>query len=708
MGKHDWRFMQATPRFAIWAQRSCARNGAQHAQHIHLSCVAAQQLCLQSGARDASMIVVGACVARQVVTHFASCDQRAPFVGRPQDFVGRVVLAAMAASPGLAQPASAETSRPSPCMAANPWFLALQGMGEPEVRAGWAALLEIPREEEAAASDGEEDGADGACDACAASEEQGGAIVPATDAVQSLAEIDYGKGSLSAFGKLLAEVQQQTNRPGIGKGDVYMIAQQAIDSQMIQSDRAAAEAAGVEPHAYRTSADELAELTILADRMSRFHLERGLVQSLPAVDLLLYLDISCFDETLLAFSVLDSGVTIAPDGSPVAISDATRSGSLAAPAQSVASVAVFSRDKHKTKMLQTQSSVCVLVRVGCQLRIFESSSLDWLQVVERTTGDVIRHALELSDGRSPHSEEFRTRVRIATADKAASNDRAEQGLLSRRPPGWQALRVYCHVHMTATAHTRCFALVDDVISGAVNYSLSLSVGSEMKAFRSALRSIIAKKLVVLRGSPSAAADLYRRQVLDAFASSRARYRQRVLVLLTFCNGDWRNRQRVEHYVGPEVGDFDEAAIKEGSSCGLCRRPRSEHLSSTSVAWRRASMCRHRPLGLHPWPRKHGHPGMVGRLRRCGGIKLDCQSGGRGLARPNWRSTCSAPVVGEAPVALVYSADADTGAADGPAAAARANAENRRKAGDFVLSGNIRFVPVLFKVCQPLAALLQRY
>lgn len=39
---------------------------------------------------------------------------------------------------------------------------------------------------------------------------------------------------------------------------------------------------------------------------------------------------------------------------------------------------------------------------------------------------------------------------------------------------------------------------------------------------------------------------------------------------------------------------------------------------------------------------------------------------------------------------------------------KANAENRRKAAEFVSSGDVRLIPLLFKVCQPLARLLQQY
>lgn len=328
---------------------------------------------------------------------------------------------------------AAASSGTLPAHISGGWLAALESVRGEEPSGAWSGMLDVP---ESIFGDGsdlmdmEED---------AESDAHGlvGPIVPVGGGQPEwLAEVDYGDKSLASFAGVVSAMVSDGPRPGdMSDGDVRDIAKQALDSQMILSDHAVAEVVGVDPKAYRTLAAELAELWVVADRWCRFHLERGIVQAVPAVDLLLYLDVSSFDETTLPMTVRDAGVSVSADGSMLPISDVAFAGDSldSVGAELRPAVPAKGGDTHKTKVLQTQSAVHILVRIGSRLLAIESGTIHWLQVVERTTGEVISKALELSDGRSPAAEEFRTNLRITTVDKASNIARAECGLLSPRP-----------------------------------------------------------------------------------------------------------------------------------------------------------------------------------------------------------------------------------------------------------------------------------
>ena len=102
---------------------------------------------------------------------------------------------------------------------------------------------------------------------------------------------------------------------------------------------------------------------------------------------------------------------------------------------------------------------------------------------------------------SPSSEHFRMKLRLTTTDHAKGNVAAEQQIL-QVSPGWLGLSFVCVVHVLARCHTRSFELLEETVSGLINFSLSLSMGSSMVAFRRALSKVVHQGLVVKRGYPS--------------------------------------------------------------------------------------------------------------------------------------------------------------------------------------------------------------
>lgn len=125
----------------------------------------------------------------------------------------------------------------------------------------------------------------------------------------------------------------------------------------------------------------------------------------------------------------------------------------------------------------------MLIRLGEKHAIIRSQTLTWIQVLGRTTAEVLRYALRWMSSVSPAADDFQFKVRVAIADKASENDRCEHGMLQDRQAGWSSIRVFCHVHVCSTAHTKTFSLVDSLITGSIHYSLSLSLGNDMQSFR---------------------------------------------------------------------------------------------------------------------------------------------------------------------------------------------------------------------------------
>ena len=144
-----------------------------------------------------------------------------------------------------------------------------------------------------------------------------------------------------------------------------------------------------------------------------------------------------------------------------------------------ASSAVIAKASTITKMLCTEGKYVMLLKVSKDSSssdadryfIFRGTSLNWIQLLgKRANGATILQALHETGGPSSAAEAFRWQVRACTTDAAGANLVAERLLAETRAPSWSFLHNFCVVHKIATYMTRTFSLVDEHISGLVNFS----------------------------------------------------------------------------------------------------------------------------------------------------------------------------------------------------------------------------------------------
>ena len=482
------------------------------------------------------------------------------------------------------------------------------------------------------------------------------------------------------------------------------LVQHLARDERILSDTAASENIGVDVGLYRRAVLELAELCFLSDRWLRSQLECNLTAKLPMLDLLVYIDICSYDETVFTVGVQDLGVVIGPEHE--VIQPAEHEPVLAHPPG--VPQARRALDQLKAKILQIQSSCVLVCRFGGRLITINCPSVHCLQALARTSGALVARALIQNDARSLESNGFRSKVRVVTTDKAAYIEGAEDLVMQQRKD-WTLLRLPCHIHMSSTSHVQCFGLVDNLVSGAINYALSFAMGAYMNSFRSCLRTIISERLVFLRGSPPPGAELFSQAVLLHFAAFGTHSRKRVAMLLQVCNGDWRVRTEVQHYIplGTDLTPEYERKVKE-----LWVNDVVKYVAGRAPK----SYPRHRWLGAD---QAFADIALLDSIHGLASAAFMLWVGQKHMDAPLTTSASASsssrppvPVQQEEPhpqgvIQQPPLPDAPDHPEDAPAFVAQ-NAECRRKALEFVSSENVRLSCILFMVCEPLAALLQSY
>ena len=479
--------------------------------------------------------------------------------------------------------------------------------------------------------------------------------------------------------------------------DIGKIASVAFEQTAVQTLTAAAQQSEASISTFQRSLTRLACLCTWADRWLRASLERGIAASLPAASLLLYVDISTYDETPLVLMTKHHGfvqsggnvrdvTSMATENPSVGILDTT---------EPLQDACVF-KDPTRCKLFQTQSAVAMLVRIGDRTLLVRSASLHWLQALDRTTSETLRRALGLSSGVSPSAEAFKRKVRLVCVDKAGQNNRAEAALALDRP-SWTSLTTFCHVHVVSTCHTKTFDLAHDCVSGAIHYALSLSGGAAMMEFRRALREEIAARFVVKFGRRTQAADDFAEMSMKYFLSEGSHLHRRRAVLTSLANGDWRDRGAVHVFVAPGTA-IDETRLLTK----WCNH----------VIWALGG----KPPSTYPRHRWTGARlafNEIALLEAVHGLASGALR--RMLGKP---SAAVAMAEDESAAILDSSAGDDGGAslgAEGSGATPcptlpfqEQNAEHRRVAAPFVESGRIRIISALRVVLQPVSELLDAY
>ena len=125
---------------------------------------------------------------------------------------------------------------------------------------------------------------------------------------------------------------------------------------------------------------------------------------------------------------------------------------------------------------------------------------------------------------------------------------------------WGLLHILCFVHASARTITRTFGLAPELITGCIQVSLSLKVGTAMRSFRNVMRKLIMDRLEFVESRPSAEAMQHKEMVCQQFLDKGPKWRKRVATLMAVPTGDWRARGRVEGVVLPG-SRLDRAAFE---------------------------------------------------------------------------------------------------------------------------------------------------
>jgi hypothetical protein len=557
---------------------------------------------------------------------------------------------------------------------------------------GWMQLL-------AELDDGEE------CEALEAREERQGsqegalAELPEQSADAIVLALPALDGKAARFRSLVAlALDPEQDRDD----EIVQVGEQLFGSSTMMSLVASAAFAGVHRRKFGRARERLGELATRADRWLRSHLEDSIVAALPSVDLLLYIDGRAFDETPMKIAIREQdpppspGEEVGSGDAVVPIGEVTR-----------ALKGFMPMDVVPSKLFQTNAVFAMLVRVGGEHLAIRSKTANWLQVLDRNTGECIKHALSLTNACSPAAASFGAKLALVTSDSHSANIRAEVGMNNDRE-GWGLLHLFCKVHRASTSHTKTFLLVDTAVSGIVRFSLALRAGTAMRQFRAALRAVLLEKLVVLRGESSREASEHRASVLSVFVSRGPHLRARTATLATCLNGDWQNRNRAEVYLPHGATDNKKVRTKLVSL----------------VVW--ALTSRAPPTyPRHRWTGADEALDYVGLMQSVHGLASSAFLRWLAGRRDGEQKSGTVPPadhadrlpVGDEPVAGGPEPHVEGEGADdregghiesGPKTWAEENEANRRGAQQFIVSREIDLVAPMRVVMGPLAELLREY
>ena len=222
------------------------------------------------------------------------------------------------------------------------------------------------------------------------------------------------------------------------------------------------------------------------------------------------------------------------------------------------------------KVLQNEGYSVLVFRAQGRCHIVQGNRASILQVADRGTGETL---LQQIQSRAPKTDpnQFARRLRLACADGAGSNGRAERHWRSTHP-SWTQFGVHCHVHMLHAIHKRVFHLVDPDVSGMINLALCLRGGRQMANLREALKRTLQANIKFIAGPISAAGTKFKHFVLDTLLGSSLEAARNKTLLLRGCPGDWRNEDSFEYVLrAGETPDIALAMLETVLAPFLCRR-----------------------------------------------------------------------------------------------------------------------------------------
>lgn len=241
--------------------------------------------------------------------------------------------------------------------------------------------------------------------------------------------------------------------------------------------------------------------------------------------------------------------------------------------------------KQLCKILQTEFSVSVVLQAHDvkETMMLSTSVPTALQVLDRTTGNNIRQALEQSWNAIPDlqscTEGFDFKCLLFNTDEYGANDLAQWGMQLTRP-GWLRLSTLCDIHKGSTCQGSVFSLSGPSISAVINLALSMTPAGSLGTMQSMLCDILTARFELRVGSPPYRPDAvkFRKDLLDLYLSVPSSFalqvgtsissRQRMKfgdklkqrkIIEFFLNDDLRNHEQIIHWSKPgQYSSYDEA------------------------------------------------------------------------------------------------------------------------------------------------------
>ena len=209
------------------------------------------------------------------------------------------------------------------------------------------------------------------------------------------------------------------------------------------------------------------------------------------------------------------------------------------------------------KIMQVEHKVASLVQHR-QTKEFMWTSTDvpsGLSAVDRSTGETTRAVLWNHISSLPEVQRlwspYPLRIRVSTADRAGSNQRAEIGLQEPEfMPEFIKAPFPCDVHKVATCMKSSLSLASDDITGVLNVGLLTTEAGSTRMLRAILIEIFSELSIVHSNAP--VGEKNREEVLDMFVPvvnvpppRRKLNQKRRYILKKFLNADWAE-PKVQH------------------------------------------------------------------------------------------------------------------------------------------------------------------
>lgn len=209
----------------------------------------------------------------------------------------------------------------------------------------------------------------------------------------------------------------------------------------------------------------LANSLVHVDRVAKSSMVAALCASLPSENLIEYVESERSDETPMPVSRKDRGESTITDVA-AAVDGAPSVSTLCATGIGTFSKSCQQSSQSPCKLLQRESHWGVLVQLrdrrdGRFVHIVRSV-LNWIQCMDRTTGEVYKECYLRSMSRPLHANRFCGQGRLLCNDQAKGIERAEVAIDKQFPPKAKRMQTHCELHIAHIGHSNTCDLVKDL------------------------------------------------------------------------------------------------------------------------------------------------------------------------------------------------------------------------------------------------------